>query len=130
MSDDPRDPVIHDAIRSFNEVDVEGLMSFVHPEITSRVAEGLGNVGEFEGPGGFATMMAEWGEAWAEQSVALNEIEHLDERTSLVHTRQSLVGAGSGVPIEMETTYLVVFDGVRAIRFEIHASRESALEAL
>ncbi len=96
----------------------------------SRVAEGLGNPGSFEGLEGFGAMMADWSEAWSDQRIELREIEHVDESASLVHTGQSLVGAGSGVPVEGEVTFLVVFEGKQAIRFEIHPDRDSAVGAL
>ena len=92
-----------------------------------REAE-LGRVGE--GVEGFATMMADWSEAWSAQRITLREVEHVTESASLVYVDQSLVGAGSGVPVEAETTFLIVFEDERAIQFEIHPTRESALEAL
>ena len=130
MSDDPRDPLIREAVRSFNDADVARLMAFIHPQVQSRVAEGLGNPGSYEGTDGFGAMVADWSEAWSEQQLELREIEHVDDSATLVHTDQSLVGAGSGVPVEAETTFLVVFEDEKAIRFEIHPGRDSALEAL
>lgn len=130
MSEDPRDPLIRRAVESFNLADVTGLMEFIHPKVQSHVAEGLGNPGSYEGIEGFGAMMADWGEAWAEQRIELREIEHVDAAVSLVHTDQWLVGAGSGVPVQAETTFLVVFEADKARRFEIHPSRESALRAL
>jgi hypothetical protein len=130
VSEDPRDALIREAVRSFNEADVAGLMSFIHPEVRSRVAEGLGNPGTYERAEGFGLMLADWSEAWSEQQIELRQIEHVDDSASLVHTDQALVGAGSGIPVEAETTFLVVFQDGKAIRFEIHPGRDSALEAL
>jgi hypothetical protein len=130
VSGDARDLLIRAAIDSFNGADVSRLMEFIHPEVRSHVAEGLGNPGTYEGTAGFGLMMSDWSEAWSEQRLELREIEHLDADTSLVHVDQRLVGAGSGIPIEAETTFLIVFADGQAIRFEIHPSRQSALEAI
>ena len=130
MSDDHRVPLIEGAIRAFNEENVPVLLEFIHPEVRSRVAEGLGNPGTHQGIEGFAAMMADWGEAWSSNQVELDEIEFVSEDVALVHVSQSLVGAGSGVPVGMKTTFLVGFEGDRAIRFEIHPDRGSALEAI
>ena len=130
MTEDARDPLIRHAVSSFNEMNMEGLLGFIHPQVVSRVAEGLGNPGEHHGIEGFGAMMADWGEAWSEQRLELKEIEHVDDAVSLVHVGQSLVGAGSGIPVEVDTTFLVVFEGERARRFEIHPDRNSAVEAL
>ena len=126
MTDDPRDELIRNAIDSFNTLNLEGLMDFIHPEVRSRVAEGLGTPGSYQGLEGFAAMMADWGEAWSEQQIELREIEHVDESVSLVHVEQSLVGAGSGIPVRTGTTFLVVFQDDQATRFEIHPDRDSA----
>ena len=130
MTEDPRDPLIRSAIDAFNTLDVDGLMGFIHPKVVSRVSETMGNPGSYEGVEGFGTMMADWSEAWSDQRITLREVEHVTESTSLVYVDQSLVGAGSGVPVEAETTFLIVFEDERAIQFEIHPTRESALEAL
>jgi hypothetical protein len=102
----------------------------IDPRVESRVAEGLGNPGSYEGIEGYMQMMSEWAEAWSENNLDLREIELVDERAALVHTDQTAVGAGSGVSLEFNTVFLVVFEGERAIRFEIHPSRDSAIAAL
>ena len=130
MTDDHRIPLIEGAIRAFNEEDVPTLLEFIHPDVRSRVAEGLGNPGSHEGIEGFAAMMADWGEAWSSNRVELDEIEFAGEDVALVHVSQSLVGAGSGIPVGMTNTFLIGFEGDQAIRFEIHPDRESAVQAL
>jgi len=130
VTDDQRIPLIEGAIRAFNEEDVPTLLEFLHPEVRSHVAEGLGNPGAHEGIEGFAAMMADWGEAWSTNQVELDEIEFVSEDIALVHVSQRLVGAGSGIPVGMTNTFLVGFQGDTAIRFEIHPDRESAAAAL
>ena len=130
MSEDPRIPAIEAAIRAFNDEDIPGLIEFIHPDVVSRVAQGLGNPGTFHGVEGYAAMMSDWGEAWSQNHIELGEIELVDAEAAFVHVEQTVVGAGSGVPVKFGTVFLVVFAGVRAKRFEIHPDRESAAEAL
>ncbi|CAN5177447.1 hypothetical protein BH24ACT23_BH24ACT23_05850 [soil metagenome] len=130
MSEDPRIDLITNAIEAFNRGDVPGLLEMIDPRVESRVAEGLGNPGSYEGIEGYMQMMSEWAEAWSENNLDLREIELVDERAVLVHTDQTAVGAGSGVPLEFNTVFLVVFEDERAIRFEIHPSRDSAIAAV
>jgi ketosteroid isomerase-like protein len=130
VSEDPRIDLITNAIEAFNRGDVPGLLEMIDPRVESRVAEGLGNPGSYEGIEGYMQMMSEWAEAWSENNLDLREIELVDERAALVHTDQTAVGAGSGVSLEFNTVFLVVFEGERAIRFEIHPSRDSAIAAL
>jgi hypothetical protein len=130
VTEDPRIPAIRAAIVAFNEQDVPGLIEFIHPQVVSRVAQGLGNPGTFHGVEGYVAMMSDWGEAWSENNIELEEIELVDETTAFVHVEQTVVGAGSGVPVTFGTVFLVAFSGVQAIRFEIHPDRDSAVEAL
>lgn len=130
MTEGRRTSLIEGAIEAFNSEDVTALLAFIHPEVTSRVAEGLGNPGTHEGIEGFGAMMADWGEAWSSNQVELDEIEFVQDDVALVHVSQSLVGAGSGVPVGMTNTFLIGFEGDVAIRFEIHPDRESAVRAL
>ena len=130
MSDDPRVPLIEGAVQAFNDEDVPRLLAFIHPQVRSRVAEGLGNPGTHEGIEGFAAMMADWSEAWSSNKVKLSEVEFVSDGVALVHVSQDLVGAGSGIPVGMENTFLIEFEGDQAIRFEIHPDRESSLSAL
>ena len=129
MTNDPRVPLIEAAVQAFNDQN-EALLEFIHPDVRSRVAEGLGNPGAFKGAEGFEAMMADWGEAWSENRIELDETELVDDKTAFVHTTQTAVGAGSGIPITFGTVFLVVFEDGQAIRFEIHPDRESAAAAL
>ncbi len=103
MSEDPREPLIQGAIQAFNDEDVAALLEFIHPEVRSSVAEGLGNPGSHEGIEGFGAMMADWSEAWSSNKIKLNETEFVDGQVALVHVSQDLVGAGSGIPWEWRT---------------------------
>ncbi|HYH60913.1 MAG TPA: nuclear transport factor 2 family protein, partial [Solirubrobacterales bacterium] len=91
MSSDPRVPLIEGAIRAFNDEDGAALLGFIHPEVRSRVAAGLGNPGTHEGIEGFAAMMADWSEAWSSNKIRLNDIEFVEETFALVHVSQDLV---------------------------------------
>ena len=126
MTNDPRIPLIEGAIRAFNEEDAAALLEFIHPDVKSRVSENLGNPGSHSGIEGFGAMMADWSEAWSENTIDLEDVELVNETTAFVHTNQKTIGAGSGEPLSFGTVFVVDFEGERAIRFEIHPDRDSA----
>ena len=74
-------------------------------------------------------MTTGWEEAFGEITYALGEIELPDDRNALIAVHQSATGAGSGVPVELDVYFLIEFEGERAVRFEIHANRDSAVAA-
>jgi len=127
VNEDPRIALIEAAIDAFNAEDVPALLVLIHPDVTSRVADGLGNPGTFHGLEGYIAMMADWSEAWSENQIVLEGVELVDDSVALAVTKQTAVGAGSGVPLAFSTVFLIGFEGARAIRFEIHPDRDSAL---
>lgn len=130
MADDPRPKLIEDAFAGFQARDVEGVIAFLHPEVACRVNPPLMNVGEWRGYEGFVQMTAGWEEAFGEITYDIRGIELPDDRSALVAVHQSATGAGSGVPVALDVYFLIEFEGERAVRFEIHADRESALAAV
>ena len=129
MNEDRRVGLIEAAIEAFNAEDVPALLALIHPDVSSRVADGLGNPGTFHGLEGYVAMMTDWSEAWSENQLELEDVELVGDSVALAITKQTAVGAGSGIPLAFSTVFLVGFEGERAIRFEIHPDRESALAA-
>jgi ketosteroid isomerase-like protein len=130
VADDPRVKLIEDAFAGFEARDVQGLLAFLHPEVVSRVHPPLMNVGEWHGFEGFAQMTAGWEEAFGQITYDIRGIELPDDRNALVAVHQSATGAGSGVPVALDVYFLIEFEGERAVRFEIHADRASAVTAV
>ena len=130
MAEDPRPKLIEDAFAAFVTRDVEGVFGFLHPEVRCRVNSPLMNAGEWQGYEGFGQMTIGWEEAFGQITYDIQGIELPDDRNTLVAVRQSATGAGSGVPVELDVYFLIEFDGERAVRFEVHADRESALAAV
>ena len=127
---DARPALIRKAFADFEARSVEGLAAFLHPDVVSRVVSPLLNVGVWHGPAGFVEMNRSWAEAFGGIHYEITEIELIGERNALVGVHQEGIGAGSGVPVESDVCFLIEFEGDRAIRFEVHASRESAAAAI
>jgi SnoaL-like domain len=128
VSEEPRIALIEQAFADYAERNVEGLAQFLHPEVESRVFPPLLNVGTWHGPVGFVEMTSSWEEAFGEVRYEIRGIELPDDRNALVAVNQQATGAGSGVPVELDVWFVVEFDGERAVRFQIHSSRDSAAE--
>jgi hypothetical protein len=127
VSEDPRLALIRRAFADYQERNVEGLAGFLHPEVESRVFPPLLNVGTWEGPAGFVEMTRSWEEPFGKIRYEILEIELPDDRNALVAVNQQATGAGSGVPVELDVWFLVEFESGQAIRFQIHAHRDSAM---
>jgi hypothetical protein len=126
VSADPRVALIRKAFEDFAERDVQGLTKFLHPEVETRVFPPLLNVDTWIGPAGFADMALGWQEAFDEIRYEILEVELPDDRNALISVHQAAIGAGSGVPVELDVWFLVEFEGDRAIRFQIHPTHDSA----
>jgi ketosteroid isomerase-like protein len=130
VGEDRRIGLIRGAFESFEARDVAGLAEFLHPDIESHVAPPLMNTGTWQGVAGFTAMTAGWEEAFGGVSYDIRGIELADDRNTLIAVHQEATGAGSGVPVALDVYFLIEFEGERAIRFQVHASRESAIAAL
>jgi ketosteroid isomerase-like protein len=130
LSADPRETLIRDAFVSFEARDVEGLMSFLHPDVESRVISPLLNAGTWHGYPGFVEMTVGWEDAFGKIKYDIRGIEPLDQRNVLIAVHQEAIGAGSGVPVVLDVFFLIEFRDEQAIRFQVHADRESALAAV
>jgi ketosteroid isomerase-like protein len=128
--EDRRFHLVRDAFDAFQARDVEGLTAFLHPEIESRVLPPLLNTGIWHGYEGFIEMTGEWESAFGEIQYDERGIQAVDDRNVIVAVHQTATGAGSGVPVELDVVFLIEFEGDRAIRFQIHAERDSALAAI
>lgn len=130
MTEDSRIALIRDAFEAFEARDVEGLAAFLHPDVESRVAAPLMNVGTWQGYAGFIQMTSDWEDAFGEITYEILEMEPVDDRNVLVAVHQEATGAGSGIPVALDVCFLIEFKGEQAIRFQVHASRESAQAAV
>jgi len=127
---DPRVALIRDAFAAFQSRDAESVAAFLHPAVESHVAPPLLNSGTWDGLVGFLEMTTGWEEAFGSVTYDIRATESLGERVVLVSVHQDATGAGSGVPVELDVYFLIEFEGDQAIRFQVHADRESALAAV
>jgi ketosteroid isomerase-like protein len=130
LSDDPRVGLIENAFEAFEARDVVGLGDFLHPKVECRVWPPLMNVGTWQGYAGFVQMTAGWEEAFGRIAYEVRGTEIVDDRNVFVAVHQTATGAGSGVPVELDVYFLVEFEGEQAVRFQVHANRESAEAAV
>jgi ketosteroid isomerase-like protein len=130
VTDDPRIALIHQAFADFAARDAQALAAFLHPEVESRVYPPLLNTGTWHGPAGFAAMTRGWEEAFGFVSYDVRGIEPIDQRNLIVAVHQEAAGAGSGAPVALDVYFLIELDDDRAIRFQVHADRDSALQAV
>jgi hypothetical protein len=132
-ADDPRPALFDQAIAAFNARDIERLDRVVAEDIASHVSSKMANSGSWDDRQGFYTMLAGWTEPWSKLDVEVTGYELLDSERMLAHVHQQAVGAGSGVPVELDVCFAVqveAAEGMRMVRFEVHPDRDSALSHL
>jgi ketosteroid isomerase-like protein len=130
IGEDPRFRLIRDAFEAFEARDGEAVIGFLHPDVESRVFPPLLNTGVWQGYDGFLQMTAAWEDAFGEVSYDVRDLEAPDDRHVLAAVHQAATGAESGVPVELDVYFLFELEDGRVVRFQVHATRESALGAL
>jgi ketosteroid isomerase-like protein len=116
-------------IEAYNRGDVEAMADFFDPGIELYIDTAQGNSGSWQGLDGYREMVTAWQEAFAETRSELLDVDMVDDHNLVAAMRQTAVGAGSGVPVEMTNYYLLEVRAGRAVRFHIYGDRESAVAA-
>ena len=117
------------AIEAYNRGDEAGTIAVFDPAIECHVSPALMNAGTWHGIDGYREMIAAWDEAWTELRMNVLDIEMPDDRHLIARIDQRGVGAGSGVPVELEVFLLFEVSDGRTVRLHIYADRESAIAA-
>jgi ketosteroid isomerase-like protein len=110
----------------------EGLESAVElfdPEVEVYSTEALANAGTYHGIGGVLRWAERWFDAWEEFEINPVLFEPVGVRHVVVSCRQVARGRASGVPVEMDATYLAEISAGRVIRFHLYATRADAIAA-
>ena len=117
-------------IEAYNRGDFEAMAEFFDPAVECHIASGLGNPGTWHGLDGFREMTETWRDAFAEDRSEVISASMPDDNHLIAEMRQTAVGSGSGVPVEMTNVYLLEIRDGRAVRFHIYADREAAMAAV
>jgi len=115
-------------VAAWRRGDVEGALSFAHPDIVSLRAAPLPDPQTYQGHEGIFQMYADWTTDFEEFEMYPDEIEELGDHV-LVHMIQRGTGKASGVEVVGRFWFLYTFSGDMAIRQEAYATREQALRA-
>ncbi len=101
-----------------------------HPDLVWDVSK-LGWPGRqvYAGPEGAREFLAEWADAWDGWEIEVEDYIDAGERVvAIVNQRGSAKGAG--VPVEMRFAQVWTFRDGQAIRMDMYASPDEALEAV
>jgi ketosteroid isomerase-like protein len=119
--------VVLAAYDSFNQGETEAILDLLHPDIewvpppTSvepHPLHGRDAVREYLAPNIFESQTAE----------PIEIIEHGNRLLVVAHVRAR--GRGSGIEIDQTAYHILTIEGGRAVRFEVHVDRATALAAL
>ena len=117
-------------IEAYNRGDFAAMIEVFDPDVELHVDPAQGNPGTWHGLDGFRQMVSGWRDAFAEDRSELLGLEMVDDRHLIAQMRQTAVGAGSGVPVEMINYYLLEVRDGKAVRFHIYGDREAATAAV
>jgi ketosteroid isomerase-like protein len=86
------------------------------------------DAGAYRGHAGFARWLENWGAAWADYSVEVEELIDRGDRVVSV-IRMNATGRGSGVAVERQDAMVWKLDNGKAIRLDYYNNRTQALNA-
>ena len=120
--------LVRGAVEAFQRGDLEGVLASASEDFEVFLPRNLPNSGTYVGRDGFFTWLGQWLDAWDEFTVEIEDLEAVGEEHLVAGMRQSGLGKGSGIPVEMEIAYMwQVRDGIlRAMH--LYSSRREAIE--
>jgi ketosteroid isomerase-like protein len=122
--------LLREGIEAYNRGDVEAMADFFDPDVELYIDTAQGNPGTWRGLEGYREMVSAWREAFAEDRSEVLGVEMVDDYHLIAEMRQTAVGAGSGIPVEMKNFYVLEVRDGRAVRFHIYGDREAAMAAI
>jgi ketosteroid isomerase-like protein len=125
----PNIALVYESLAAYQRGDEGRVRQLMDPSIEVYGAPNIVNSGTYRGFEGYRRWLNEWEEAWDEASYGLGEIVEVDENVLVVPVHIVGRGTGSGIEIDSVFGWLYQFRDGRAIRFQVHATPDEALEA-
>jgi len=97
--------------------------------LTLAIDPDIPDGGTYEGTDGVRNYMSRFLDPWESLSIAGESFEAVGD-TVLVKVRQTGIGRGSGVPVEIQYFQLWTFRGGKVIRLDVIMSEKRALKAV
>ena len=85
---------------------------------------------EYRGRAGYARWLEDWGAAWAEFSVELEEIIDPDDNHVIVVFQLKATGRDSGVKVERQDAMVNTFRNGKTARVDWYNSKQQGLESV
>jgi ketosteroid isomerase-like protein len=119
--------IVRGGVEAFQRGDLEGVLANAREDFEIFLPRNLPNSGRYVGRDGFFTWMGHWLDAWDDFTVEITEVEPAGERHVVASMRQSGLGKGSGIPVEMEIAYMWEVREGRLAAMHLYPSREEAV---
>ena len=116
----------------FDDLAESGMAAVVDrfdPEVDVYSTPDLANPGSYHGISGLTRWAERWFDAWEEFEIRPELFEPIGAHHVVISCKQRGRGKGSGVPVEMDATYMVEIVGGLVTRFHLYAERDEAIAA-
>jgi ketosteroid isomerase-like protein len=84
---------------------------------------------EYHGHEGLMEWLTDWLDVWEDYSIAIERVRDAGDAVIVV-TRERGQGAGSGVPIDDEVTFVFTVEQAKVVRWQMFHTEPEALAAL
>ena len=120
--------LVRRAVDAFQRGDLDGVLAEAREDFEIFLPRNLPNSGTFRGRDGYFTWIGQWLDAWDDFSVEIAEMQPAGERHVVATMRQSGLGKGSRIPVEMEIAYMWEVRDGRLAALHLYPSSEEAMQ--
>lgn len=111
-------------------VDLMIRLDRLHPDYLVYVHDDLPTAGTYRGVEGYTKVTTEWDEVWSSFTITPREIVEADEDRIMFVVDQQATAKGSGLTVDAEFFYVLLFKDGRFWQMHMYGDRESAERAL
>lgn len=122
--------LVRGSVEAFQRGDLEGVVANAREDFEIFLPRNLPNSGRYVGRDGFFTWLGQWLDAWDEFTVEITEVQPAGERHVIATMRQSGIGKGSGIPVEMEIAYMCEVREGRLAAMHLYESPQEAVRVV
>jgi ketosteroid isomerase-like protein len=120
--------LVRRAVEAFQRGDLEGILADARQDFEVFLPSSLPNSGKYVGRDQFFAWLWQWLDAWDQFTVEIAAVDPAGERHVVASMRQSGLGKGSGIPVEMDIAYMWEVREGRLAALHLYASREEAVQ--
>jgi ketosteroid isomerase-like protein len=121
--------IVRTGFDAFVRGDVPAMLDGFSEDVVVSGRPDQPDASDYHGHEGLIQQLTDWLEVWDDYSITIERVRDVGDAVMVV-SRERGRGAGSGVPIDDEVTFVFTVEQAKVVRWQMFGSEHEALAAL